>query len=128
MTEPASGSVAFITLTTAGISILGIATGLHPTFLVVGFFGGLWAISYNPPAGVIARVIFLAMSSIVSAYVSPVVAAVAAGAAAGMLTWWPKEITREFLSFPVSFLVGFLALRWLGPALLRQAEKAENRT
>lgn len=122
MPEPATP---LIGLTAAGITIVGIATGIHPAMLIAGLAGGLWAMSYNPPAGTVPRLVFLACSSLVAGYLGPLAAAVGAAAALKMAPWWPSDVGRDVLQYPIGFVVGFLAIRWLGPALLRRVEKAE---
>lgn len=125
MAEPATTTAAFL-LTAAGLTLFGVATGLHPNILVAGFFGGLWALSYQPPAGVLARAIFLACSALVSGYIAPVAAAIVASIATQLAPWWPADISRDVMQFPVAFITGFLAIRWIGPALMRRAEKLET--
>ena len=128
MPEPTSSATALLVTTAstaAGLTICGVATGLHPNLLVAGLCGGLWAISYQPPSGVVARVLFLLGSSLAAGYFAPVAASIAASAAVSLLSWWPRDITREVIQYPVAFVTGFLAIRWLGPALLRRAEKLE---
>lgn len=127
MAEPASSAAAFL-LTAAGLTVFGVATGLHPPVLVAGLFGGIWAISYQAPARLPSRVAFLGGSSLVAGYLAPVLAAVAAAAAVKLIPWWPADVTREVMQYPVSFITGFLAIRWIGPALLRRAEKLEADT
>ncbi len=127
MAEPAS-SLLGITLTATGITLFGVATGLHPSMLLSGLAGGLWALSVQPPAGIVARLVFLAGSALVAAYFTPVVAAVAASAALKLLPWWPTDVTRDVIQFPISVLLGFLALRSIGPALMRRVEKIGDQT
>ena len=130
MTEPATtGTTAFLITTgssVAGLTIFGITTGLHINILVVGLFGGLWALYYQPPARVGARILFLVASSLIAGYFAPVAAAVAAAAAASMLDWWPRELTREALQYPFAFCIGFLGLRGLGPLLMRRTAQLER--
>lgn len=124
MAEPTSS--AFIAAgAAAGLTVFGVATGLHINILIAGLFGGLWALSYQPPAGIVARVLFLLGSSLIAGYVAPVAASVAASAAANLVTWWPRDVTREAMQYPVAFFTGFLGLRFLGPALMRRAQKLE---
>ena len=128
MPEPTSSATALVITTAstaAGLTVYGVATGLHINLLIAGLFGGLWSISYQPPAGIMARILFLLGSSLVAGYVAPVAASVAASAATNLVTWWPREVTRDVLQYPVAFFTGFLAIRWLGPALMRRAEKME---
>lgn len=123
MAEP---TTPIITITAAGITVFSVATGLHPGMLIAGLAGGLWAMSYQPPAGVLARAAFLGLSAMVAGYLAPVLTSIAASAAGKLLTWWPEDVTQATMQFPVAFVIGFLALRWLGPALLRRAEKLEG--
>lgn len=126
MAEPTTTS-ALIGLSSAfGITLFGVATGLHPSILITGLAGGLWALQINPPVGVLARILFIVTSSLIAGYLAPVAAAVAAAAAIKFLPFWPADVTRDVLQFPVALCIGFLALRWLGPALLRRAEKLEG--
>lgn len=121
MAEPTS-SAAALTATTMGLTLFGMATGLHPAILLAGLAGGLWALSYQPPTSVLKRVAVTAMAAIIAGYLTP---AVAAGVAS--LDVWPRAVTRDLLQFPVAVLIGLLAHRVLGPAILRiGASKAEE--
>lgn len=124
MAEPATTAIGISSA--FGLTLFGVATGLHPGILIAGLAGGLWAASYQPPAGILARILFLAASSMVSGYLAPVAAAVAASAAARLIPFWPTDVTRDALQFPVAFCTGFLGLHWIGPAMMRRAEKLEG--
>lgn len=128
MTEPVTaGTAALIHVTAAGgIAVLGIATGLHPGVVLAGLAGGYWALTALPSTGGGSRIAFLVVSALVAGYLAPVAATLAGAAAASMLPWWPPTATQEALRFPAALIVGFLAVRWLGPALLRQARAAEE--
>lgn len=128
MAEPTSSVSALVLVTTgtaAGLTVFGVATGLHTNLLIAGLFGGIWALSYQPPAGVMARILFMLGSALVAGYVAPMAASIAASAAASMFSWWPRTLTYEVIQYPVAFFTGFLGLRWMGPALMRRAEKLE---
>lgn len=126
MAEPTTTS-ALIGLSSAfGITLFGVATGLHPSILIAGLAGGLWALQINPPVGALARILFLGASSLIAGYLAPVAAAVTAAAAVKLLPFWPADVSRDVLQFPVAFCIGFLGIRWIGPALLRRAEKLEG--
>lgn len=128
MAEPTTSTAVLIQIasTAAGLTLFGVATGLQPQILLVGLLGGFWAMTYKPPAGLMARILFLLGSSLVAGYVAPVAAAAAAAAAVSTLSWWPRDITREWLQYPVAFFSGFLAIRYLGPALMRKAAQIDN--
>lgn len=123
MAEPTSGA-AFAAITAAGLTVFGVATGLHPAILLAGLAGGLWALSYQPPAPAWKRVAVTVMSAIVAGYLTP---AVAAGVTA--IGAWPQALTSDIVQLPIAVMIGLLSHRVLGPALLRFASrKAEEVT
>ncbi len=124
MAEPTT-STALIAVSVAGITLFGIATGLQPPMLLAGFFGGMWALSYQPPSGLLGRGVSMIGSAMIAGYLAPVAAAVTASAAARLLPWWPADITREAMQFPVAFCIGFLGISGFGRILLRLARRAE---
>jgi hypothetical protein len=117
MAEPTS-SIALAAATAAGLTIFGVATGLHPAILLAGLAGGLWALSYQDPATPIKRVAATIMSAVIAGYLTPAVAA-------GVTSFeaWPASLTREMVQLPIAVLIGLLSHRVLGPALLRIAAK-----
>lgn len=117
MPEPTSSVVA-LTITSAGLTIFGIATGLNPALLLAGLAGGWWALSYQDPLPVMRRVTVTMMSAIVAGYLTP---AVVAGMTA--LSAWPQAVTNDLIQFPVAVVIGLLAHRVLGPSILRIAAK-----
>lgn len=112
MSEPTS-AVAALTVGT-GLTVFGVATGLHPSVLLAGLAGGLWSLSYDPPAGAWRRVAVTCTASIVAGYLAP---AVAAGVAA--LDVVPRSVTVDVLQLPLAVLIGLVSRQALGPALLR---------
>lgn len=121
MPEPTSSAVA-LTVTSAGLTIFGIATGLNPGILLAGLAGGWWALSYQEPAPVLKRIAVTIMSAIVAGYLTP--AAVVVVTAIGA---WPQAVTKDLVQFPVAVVIGLLVHRVLGPAILRiAAKKAEE--
>lgn len=123
MAEPASSGLS-LAATATGLTLFGVATGLDPAILLAGLAGGLWALSYQPPAPAWKRVAVTAMASIIAGYLTP---AIVAGATS--LDAWPHAITHDLLQFPVAVLIGLLTHRVLGPAILRiAARKAEEST
>lgn len=104
--------------TAAGITVLGVSTGLDPAVLIAGFAGGLWAQSYNPPAHWLQRLAATALAAILAGYFTP--------AAAVMLSASDTikgALPGHALQLPVAVLVGLLAQRVLGPAIMRIARK-----
>ena len=55
MAEPTSSAV-LAGATATGLTLFGVATGLHPAILLAGLAGGLWALSYQEPAPALKRV------------------------------------------------------------------------
>lgn len=122
MPEPTSSAAALAAATATGLTIFGVATGLHPSILLAGLAGGLWALSYQEPSPAWKRVGLTVMASIVSGYLTP---AVAAGVTS--LGAWPQSVTRDVVQLPIAVLIGLLSHRVLGPALMRfAAQKAEE--
>lgn len=123
MAEPTS-SAAFAAATAAGLTIFGVATGLHPEILLAGLAGGLWALSYQPSTSAGKRVAVTIMASIVAGYLTPAIATGVTSIGA-----WPQALTRDILQLPIAVMIGLLSHRVLGPALLRFASrKAEEVT
>lgn len=128
MAEPFTGTAALIHVTAAGgVAVLGIATGLHPGVVLAGLAGGYWALTALPGAGVKSRWTFLCVSALVAGYLAPAAATVATAASAEYWPWWPENATHDALRFPAALLIGFLAVRWIGPALLRRAKAMESK-
>lgn len=124
MAEPTTSAAALAAATATGLTIFGVATGLHPSILLAGLAGGLWALSYQEPAPAWKRVAITVMASIVSGYLTP---AVAAGVTS--LGAWPQSVTHDVVQLPIAVLIGLLSHRVLGPALMRfAAQKAEEVT
>jgi 4-hydroxybenzoate polyprenyltransferase len=113
MAEPTSSAAALMA-TTMGLTLFGMATGLHPEILLAGLAGGLWALSYQPPAPAWKRVAVTVMAAIIAGYLTP---AIVAGATS--IDVWPRAVTRELVQFPIAVLIGLLANRVLGPAIIR---------
>lgn len=121
MAEPTS-SAALAAPTAAGLTVFGVATGLHPAILLAGLAGGLWALSYQEPMPAWKRVAITIMAAVVAGYLSP---AVAAGVTS--IESWPNSVTLDLVQLPIAVVIGLLSHRILGPALLRiAAQKAEG--
>ena len=118
MAEPTTSAAVMAAATATGLTVFGVATGLHPAILLAGLAGGLWALSYHPPMGARRRVAITIMAAIVAGYLAP---AVAAGATS--LSIWPDTLTREMVQLPIAVMIGLLSHRVLGPGLLRLAAR-----
>lgn len=120
MTDPSLPAA--VAVSAAGITILGIATGLHPAIMIAGFAGGLWALSYQPPSSTRwARVLSTIVSSLIAGYGAPLAAVVATSAGT-----WPERVTSEMLELPMAALIGFLTYTVIGPALIRISTRATD--
>lgn len=117
MAEPATSAGAIV-VTAFGLSIFGMATGLHPVLLIVGLAGGLWAMFYGEPQPLLRRLASAIMSSLIAAWCAP---AIAFGLPS--LPIWPASVSRDVIQFPVALLIGFLAMAVLGPGLMSLTRK-----
>ena len=120
MAEPSSALLGVATA--AGLTVFGVATGLHPAILLAGLAGGLWALSYQSPAPTIKRVSATILAAIIAGYLTPAIVAGVTSIGA-----WPKSLTCEVIQLPIAVLVGLLAHRVIGPFLMRfAARKADE--
>ena len=115
MADPiAVGSI--FSITESGLTVFGIATGMHPEFLVAGMVGAQWMFSYQPPQPILRRFSVTAISALIAAYLTPLAVAILR-----IKHFLPSEITQELVQMPVAVLIGLTSHRILGPALLRRA-------
>lgn len=123
MPEPTASTVAAVGLSAGGLTVFGLATGLHPMLLLAGLAGGWWALSYqSEPMPLLRRVTALSISALSSAWITP--PAVAATVSAG---WMGPQATGELLQYPGAMIVGLLAHAAIGPALMKfTAKKIEG--
>lgn len=121
MAEPTS-SIALMAATAAGLTIFGVATGLHPAILLAGLAGGLWALSYHPPMPIWKRCAVTVIAAVVAGYMTPI-----AAAAVASIDMVANFATIDMVQLPIAVLIGLLAHKVLGPAFLRiAAKKAEE--
>lgn len=111
-------TIATAAVTSAGITLFGVSTGLEPAILIAGFAGAVWAQSYCPPTHWAKRVALTSLGAILAGYLAPAAAAVATS----------YELVRNVLplaalQLPTAVVVGLLAHRVLGPAFMRLASK-----
>jgi hypothetical protein len=122
MPEPTSSTVLIATSMATGLTLFGVATGLHPAILFAGLAGGLWSLSYQPPKPFWKRTATTIMAAIVSGYLAPAVSV-------GLMSIdvFPRSLTLEVTQLPVAVLIGLVSHRVLGPAILRiVARKTED--
>lgn len=118
MPEPATASTtAALAITGAGLSVFGLATGMHPEFLVAGCTGALWALSYQEPQPLLRRATVTTMSALLAAYLTPLSVAVLQ-----IGNWLPGAVELDLLQMPVALFIGFIAHRKLGPAINKTAD------
>lgn len=117
MAEPATSTAAVIA-SAMGLTIFGIATGLHPSLLIAGLAGGLWALFYGEPQPLLKRCLSAVMASLVAAWLAPVTAF-----SLHELPFAPKMIPLDVLQFPIALIIGFLAMAIVGPGLMLLSRK-----
>lgn len=118
MSEPIASASA-ITLTTTGLTIFGVATGLRPELLLAGVTGALWALSYGEPLPPARRITITVITALVAGYLTPAVVALLR-----LKAILPTEIDLGMVQPPAAVMIGFLAYRVIGPAVVRLADKA----
>lgn len=101
-----------IVIAASGITVFGVALGLHPAHLVAGFCGAMWGLLICDPMPALRRISIAAISTFVAGYLTPSVAAVAVN-----LDYVPRVLTAEIAQYPVAVLIGF-GTHWAGPAIL----------
>ena len=117
MAEPATSSAAII-VSAMGLTVFGIATGLHPSLLIAGLAGGLWALFYGEPQPLLKRCLSAVMSSLVAAWMAPVTAY-----SILELPFTPKVLPLDVLQYPIALILGFLAMAIVGPGLMLLSRK-----
>lgn len=110
MAEPVQTAI----LTTGGITILGVATGLHPALMLAGAAGGWWALSYQPTKTLLSRVNRILLSSVIAAWSAPVLAA---------SSYIPEGIPTVPVQLLAALLIGLAAMDVLGRGLLSIARR-----
>lgn len=119
MPMPEPTSVVAVAVTAGGLTVFGMATGIHPPLLLAGLAGGWWALSYQPaPMAFGRRLSVLTISALSAAWITP--PAVAATMGSGLL---PPGMTGDLIQYPGAVFVGLLAHRIIGPMLMRLAER-----
>ena len=116
MAEPATSTAAVIA-SALGLTVFGVATGLHPSLLIAGLAGGLWALFYGEPQPLLRRCLSAVMSALVAAWLAPAVTY-------GMHELpFAKVFPLDVLQFPVALVIGFLAMAIVGPGLMLLSRK-----
>lgn len=112
---------------TSGSAILATAlaaSGLDPWMLFAGLVGGMWSLSYFPrPLPWWHRLWLSVLAAFIGAWLGAVIAPPLAALAAHTWAWWPPEAGGRGMRIAASLLVGLLAHRQIGPALMRKAEE-----
>lgn len=108
-----------VTFSAGGIALFGVVTGMHPTALIAGFCGGMFALGCQPLPLPVARRIWLTVgASMVASYLAPIATDLARAHGAV-----PATIAQEVLFPAVAFLLGFLSHSVIGPAAVSFAKK-----
>ena len=117
MAEPATSTAAVIA-SALGLTVFGVATGLHPSLLIAGLAGGLWALFYGEPQPLLKRCLSAVMSALVAAWLAP-----ATAYSVLELPFAPKVLPLDVLQFPIALVLGFLAMAIVGPGLMLLSRK-----
>lgn len=118
MSEPISAGAALgVAVTAGGITIFGIATGLHPALLLAGAAGGWWAMSYQSATSVLGRMHRIVISALVAAWGAP---------ALSMLGWMPEAIPDQVLQLVLALIIGLTTIDVLGRGLMALARRKLN--
>lgn len=118
MPEPAATTLVAVGMTAAGLSIFGIATGLHPELMAAGVAGGWLSLSYLPAMAVGQRISTAILSAVAAAWGAPAVA----GAVIGQ-PWVPAGLTYDVLRFPLAMGIGLMLHTVLAPGLMALAKR-----
>ncbi len=117
-------AAAVIAVTSAGLTFFGIATGLHPQYLVAGSVGGLWWLSYQDGQQPLAkRLAANAISSVIAGFLTPLAVEVVKIQEVLFAT----QFARDLLQYPVAVGIGFLAYSRIGPAILLASDKLTSK-
>ena len=120
MIDPSTQSAVAVAVTGAGITVFGVALGLHPELLLAGFCGAMWSLSICDPMPALRRITVSTISTFVAGYLTPALSAVVL---AHNVSWLPPNLTGEIVQYPLAMMIGFLSHQVIGPWLLRAAGK-----
>lgn len=118
MPSTGGASVAAVSLSAAGLSLFGVATGLHVELLLAGLAGALFALSFDAPEPGIRRALVTISSAFVAAYITPLSVALFR-----LQSPLPESITQDVLLPAVAVGAGFLSRRLIGPAAFKISDK-----
>jgi len=113
--------IEFIAVSASGISVLNIATGLHPALLIAGFIGGLWAQTYAPSKSFFGRIGMSLIASLVSGWFTPAVVAVMT-AHFNFL----QGVSPRLLELPTAVIFGLLVHTVIGPFAIKFVKRKLN--
>ncbi len=120
----AAAAASVIAVTSAGLTFFGIATGLHPQYLVAGSVGGLWWLSYQDgPQPLAKRLAANAISSVIAGFLTPLAVEVVKI----QEVFFAMQFSRDILQYPVAVGIGFLADSLIGPAILPASDKLTSK-
>lgn len=117
MAEPATSTAAVIA-SALGLTVFGVATGLHPSLLIAGLAGGLWALFYGAPQPLLRRCLSAVMAALVAAWLAPAITY-----SVHELPGAPPGLPLDVLQFPIALVIGFLAMAIVGPGLMLLSRK-----
>jgi len=111
LSDPAT--TAPVAAATAGLTLLGVATGLDAATLLAGLAGALLAQSYGSKAPWWNRAFVTSISAILAGYFAPAIS-----------LWFFADVElRNVFKLPIAALFGLIVHGVLGPAALKFAQK-----
>lgn len=124
MAEPVTSTVGINLITTGvtsiGVVIFGVHTGLDYATLIAGVAGGATALSYREPANMFQRAAEVSSAALLAGYLAPGLASVL-GAIIGKLPFVNEPIDGALLQLPLSWMIGYLAHGILLPGVRKMA-------
>lgn len=115
MAEPSTATAASVSA--AGITIFGVATGIEPTLLLAGMAGGWLALYQFDVVGLGQRIGFVILSALMGALLAPLGVSIAL--AMGL------QAAPGTLMIPFAVVIGLLAIKVVGPRLISFVQKAK---
>lgn len=116
MAEPAIAGAGLLgtVATGAGITVLGVATGIEPWVLIGAVTGAVWSQARAPGAKFAERCVRIVGGSVLAVIGAPVLAAVMIGSSKA-----PSGIAHPMLAPGLALLIGYLAHRVIMPGIER---------
>lgn len=110
-------NLANTTITSMGVVVFGVHTGLDYPTLLAGVFGGALALSYMEKCGLVDRAIQVISASLFAGYVSPIAAEIVLHKLIAWELIAPSTDTKMGIQVALATLVGYTAHGIILPGL-----------